>query len=78
MLEYAFDTLGLDRVEFRADNNNARSIAAMKSLGCTVEGVLRSNCKAVEGRRDSIVLSILQSEWDNQIKEDLSSRLIWD
>jgi len=49
LLQYAFDTLKLDRVEFRADNNNKRSIAAMKSLGCKEEGVLRSNCAAPEG-----------------------------
>lgn len=40
MLSYAFNTLGIHRVEFRADNNNnnnKRSIAAMKKLGCTKE-----------------------------------------
>lgn len=63
MLQFAFEELGLDRVEFRADNNNARSIAAMKSIGCTVEGILRSNCTSPTGRRDSIVLSILKEEW---------------
>ena len=78
MLSYAFDIMGLDRVEFRADNNNARSIAAMKSLGCTVEGVLRSNCQGVEGRRDSIILSILKNEWKGGIKDNLEKRLIWD
>lgn len=63
MLQFAFETLELDRVEFRADNNNARSIAAMKSIGCTIEGVLRSNCASPTGRRDSIILSILKGEW---------------
>lgn len=40
LLQYAFEELGMERVEFRADNNNSRSVAAMKSIGCTVEGVL--------------------------------------
>lgn len=75
MLEFAFETLGLDRVEFRADNTNARSIAAMKSIGCTVEGVLRSNCKAVVGRRDSIILSILKDEWFDTVKENLLNKI---
>lgn len=76
MLSFAFDTLGLERVEFRADNNNKRSIAAMKSLGCTVEGVLRQNCAAPNGsRRDSIVLSILKNEWFNGVKTKLTSRI---
>lgn len=75
MLDWAFDQLGVCRVEFRADNNNARSIAAMKSLGCTVEGVLRSNCKSLDGRRDSIILSILQEEWISKLKENLFARI---
>jgi RimJ/RimL family protein N-acetyltransferase len=76
MLQFAFENLGMERVEFRADARNARSIAAMKSLGCMVEGILRSNMPLVEGgRRDSIILSILKSEWDNGGKEKLRGKL---
>ena len=75
MLEFAFETLHLDRVEFRADAKNERSIAAMKSIGCTVEGILRNNCAAPNGRRDSIVLSILKDEWFDGVKEKLMLRL---
>jgi len=75
MLEFAFESLGLERVEFRADNNNARSIAAMKSLGCTVEGILRSHCLAHTGRRDSIILSILKEEWFGHVKTNLQKKI---
>ena len=76
LLSYAFETLGMERVEFRADNNNVKSIAAMKSIGCTVEGILRSNSIKADGtRRDSIVLSILKQEWESGIKENLERRL---
>jgi RimJ/RimL family protein N-acetyltransferase len=76
MLSFAFENLGMERVEFRADNYNKRSIAAMKSIGCTVEGILRKNCAAPNGlRRDSIVLSILKEEWFNGIKTNLVKRL---
>lgn len=76
LLSYAFETLGVDRVEFRADANNARSIAAMKAIGCTVEGILRSNMPTPEGgRRDSIVLSILKAEWFEDVKEKLARLL---
>lgn len=71
MLAFAFEKLGFERVEFRADYNNKRSIAAMKSIGCTVEGVLRSNCDSPHGRRDSIVLSILKNEWTDRVKPHL-------
>lgn len=76
LLSFAFEQMGMERVEFRADANNEKSIAAMKSIGCVVEGILRSNTiKAEGGRRDSIVLSILRDEWENGGKEALIAKL---
>ncbi len=76
LLQLAFENFGAERVEFRADARNERSIAAMKSIGCTVEGILRSNMPLEDGpRRDSIVLSILKPEWENGVKENLQKRL---
>ncbi len=76
LLQYAFEIMEMERVEFRADNSNARSIAAMKSIGCTVEGVLRSSMYNGDGltRRDSIVLSILRKEWFDLVKENLKKQ----
>lgn len=76
LLQYAFETIEMERVEFRADNSNARSIAAMKAIGCTVEGVLRSSMYNGDGlsRRDSIVLSILRKEWFGSVKENLKKQ----
>ncbi len=76
LLQFAFEQIGMERVEFRADNTNERSIAAMKSIGCVVEGVLRSSTIKADGtRRNSIVLSILKEEWENGVKERLAKRL---
>jgi RimJ/RimL family protein N-acetyltransferase len=77
LLQFAFETLGMERVEFRADNNNNRSIAAMKSIGCTVEGVLRNHMPTFGSdlRRDSIILSILRNEWYESVKENLKHKL---
>ena len=77
LLDFAFDTLGMERVEFRADNDNKRSIAAMHSIGCKTEGILRSNGFKPNGeRRDSIVLSILKAEWENEVKNNLFEKLL--
>ena len=77
LLQFAFETLGMERVEFRADKNNLRCIAAMKSIGCSVEGILRSHMPTNQSsvRRDSIILSILKSEWETQVKVNLKEKL---
>ena len=76
LLQFAFEQLGMERVEFRADNRNKKSIAAMQSIGCQVEGILRSNVPRPDGgRRDSIVLSILKSEWEAGVKENLWKKI---
>ncbi len=76
LLQFAFERMGMERVEFRADYNNSKSIAAMKSIGCTAEGILRSNMPTREGgRRSSIVLSILAEEWHVQVKHRLLEQL---
>jgi RimJ/RimL family protein N-acetyltransferase len=76
LLQFAFEKMDMERVEFRADNNNARSIAAMKGIGCTVEGVLRKNVIKLDGgRRDSIILSILKEEWNDRVKQHLLNKI---
>ncbi|MGI4750563.1 MAG: GNAT family N-acetyltransferase [Janthinobacterium lividum] len=76
LLDFAFEKMEMERVEFRADNNNKRSIAAMQSIGCTIEGVLRKHLPLPDGnRRDSIVLSILKDEWIAGLKANLQQKL---
>jgi RimJ/RimL family protein N-acetyltransferase len=78
LFEFAFEKVGVERLELRADNDNARSIAAMKSIGCKVDGVLRSNMPRrapLPGRRDSIVLSVLKDEWFKDVKPLLKKQI---
>lgn len=76
LFSFAFEQWQLERVELRADVNNERSVNAMKAIGCTVEGILRSNMSIVSGgRRDSIVLSILKNEWFATVKENLQTKI---
>lgn len=76
LLQFAFEQMDFKRVEFRADYNNKRSIAAMQKIGCTVEGVLRSHLPKPDGtRRDSIILSIIKEAWDNSVKNILKAQL---
>ena len=76
LLAHAFENMGIERVEFRADANNAKSIRAMKKIGCVEEGILRSNTpKLTGGRRHSIVLSILKQEWVERVKPMLEEKI---
>jgi RimJ/RimL family protein N-acetyltransferase len=77
LLQFAFEELHMQRVEFRANSKNERSIDAMKNIGCTVEGVLRSTGDDLVfgGRRDSIVLSILKDEWHGSVKKGLEEKI---
>jgi RimJ/RimL family protein N-acetyltransferase len=63
MLDHAF-ACGLERVEFRVDQRNRRSQAAVLKLGATREGLLRAERKTWTGHvRDTVVFAILRGEW---------------
>ena len=74
LLTHAFEALEMERVEFRADAKNTRSITAMRAIGCTLEGTLRNNCTSETGRRDSVVLSIVKNEWP-KVKKALVAKI---
>lgn len=55
---------GFNRIEFRVDERNARSQAAMVKLGAHREGVRRADVITWTGFvRNSVVFSILKDEW---------------
>jgi RimJ/RimL family protein N-acetyltransferase len=64
MLQYAFEELGMIRVEFKTDVLNLPARQALLRLGATEEGVLRSHTLMTQGRRrDTIYYSFLRGEW---------------
>lgn len=76
LLELAFETLGFERVGFKANSNNEKSINAMKSIGCTMEGTLRNFAfDADQNRIDAVVLSILKEEWYDHVKQKLQDKI---
>ncbi|WP_240499902.1 GNAT family N-acetyltransferase [Sphingomonas montana] len=63
LIDRAIDA-GFDRIEFRIDVRNGRSIAAVEKLGAVREGVLRRQRVTWTGHvRDTVVYSILANEW---------------
>ncbi|OOE83701.1 GNAT family N-acetyltransferase [Salinivibrio sp. PR6] len=74
LLAYAFESLGVIAVEFRTHWLNQASRAAIARLGAKQDGVLR-NHKIVNGvYRDTVVFSIIESEWP-AIKLNLDYKL---
>lgn len=64
LLQYAFETLHLNRVEFKTDVLNKQSQKAMRKIGANEEGIFRKHSVTSTGRvRDSIFFSIINDEW---------------
>jgi RimJ/RimL family protein N-acetyltransferase len=75
LLTHAFETLGCIAVEFRTHWFNFDSRAAIARLGAKQDGVLRNHQLAANGTlRDTVVFSIIASEWDT-VKAHLQYQL---
>jgi len=66
LLEYAFDKLSAERVEFKTDERNIASRKAIEKIGAQFEGLLRRHTLMYDGfRRNTVCYSILKSEWQD-------------
>lgn len=79
LMDYAFTTLRVARVDMKTDARNLRSRRALEALGATFEGVLRSWSMSwapgEEGQlRDSAMFSVTAPEW-SAVKERLVARV---
>lgn len=63
LLQYAFDTLGYRRVEWKCDHLNARSRAAALRYGFSFEGIFRQSMIYKGRSRDTIWFALLDGEW---------------
>ena len=71
LLEHAFEQLGAQRVEFKADILNEQARHGLRNIGAVEEGTLRSfNYMPGGRRRDAIFYSVLRAEWP-QVKQRL-------
>lgn len=81
LFTYAFEVLGVARVDLKTDARNERSRRAIAGLGAHFEGVLRSwstsRAPGEVGRlRDSAMFSVIAEEWP-LVKSTLSARVAW-
>ena len=75
LLEYCFETLDVNRVQFRAKADNARSRRALEKVGATFEGIMRKDKIEPNGNpRDTAFYSIVREEWPS-VKAQLAVQL---
>ncbi|GIQ71400.1 GNAT family N-acetyltransferase [Xylanibacillus composti] len=70
MLEYAFETLKVNRVEIITTTENYRSQKAIERLGAVKEGILRKKYHNL----DYIIYRIISDEW-KEVKNQLEDKL---
>lgn len=73
MMNYAFEKLNFERVEFKTDNLNERAKKGLLNVGAKEEGVLRNHMTMWNNRRrDSVFYAVLKNEWP-ALKEKIFS-----
>ena len=74
-LEYAFETLGCRRVEFKTDALNERARPALAALPAQFEGIFRKHMLVRDGvSRDSAWYSVVDDDWP-VVRDTLRERL---
>jgi [ribosomal protein S5]-alanine N-acetyltransferase len=63
LLQWAFDTVELNRVQAEADTRNVASARVLEKLGFVREGTLREDCVVNGDVSDSWVYGLLRREW---------------
>lgn len=63
LLDYLFDSMGINRVQINCNVDNSRSRAIPERLGFTYEGTAREVELLLGQYRDQAVYALLKSEW---------------
>jgi [ribosomal protein S5]-alanine N-acetyltransferase len=72
LLQWAFDTLDLNRVQAEADTRNVASAHVLEKLGFVREGTLREDCVVNGDVSDSWVYGLLRREWSPSVPREPS------
>ena len=64
VIEFAFNDLGLHRLEADTDVENIASLALLEKIGFQLKGCFRERWHVNKRWQDSAMLGLLQSEWD--------------
>ena len=68
LLQWAFDTLEINRVQAETDTRNLASARVLEKLGFTREGTLREDCVVNGEVSDSWVYGLIRREWQPSLE----------
>jgi RimJ/RimL family protein N-acetyltransferase len=65
LVQWAFDTLDLNRIQAETDTRNLPSARVLEKLGFVREGTLREDCIVAGEVSDSWVYGLIRREWES-------------
>ena len=75
MMRHAFETWGVNRLEWKTDALNTQSRNAILRLGAKQEGIFRHHIVTWSGRlRDTVYFSVIAPEWP-EVKQALEAKI---
>ena len=74
LLEWAFLTLDINRVQAETDTRNVASARVLEKLGFLREGTLREDCVVLDEVSDSWVYGLLRRDWMPPAPSDAARR----
>ena len=78
VLAFAFETLGVHRLEARVASQNARGNAAVGKLGAVAEGMLRRALRTADGtEHDQVLWAWLRDEWRRDQSRRNAEEAVW-
>jgi RimJ/RimL family protein N-acetyltransferase len=78
VMRFAFETLGVHRLEARAAVRNGRGNGALQKIGAVAEGLLRKSLTRKGEHLDQVLYAILASDWQasqSMIRVPVSARV---
>jgi len=70
ILGYLFDEMNMNMVHLEVDPSNARAIRCYEKCGLRREGGLRQSRWKRGASRDTLMMSILRTEWVSEVREE--------
>ncbi|MGE0451701.1 MAG: GNAT family N-acetyltransferase [Vicinamibacterales bacterium] len=77
LINFAFEELGLRRLEARAAASNGRGAGALRTVGAVPAAILRNALICDEGCVDQVLYTILASEWQMRQSETRTGSVAW-